>query len=88
MLDPNGLPKREWYRHLLYAPGFYTGYAVKTMPEVREGIEQKDYDKVAPEVQKLALALRREIEMINAAGRIWKEWAPQSDTTWARSFTR
>jgi N-acetylated-alpha-linked acidic dipeptidase len=39
-LDPNGLPKREWFKHLLYAPGYYTGYAVKTMPGVREGIEQ------------------------------------------------
>ncbi|MES2148534.1 MAG: transferrin receptor-like dimerization domain-containing protein [Pseudomonadota bacterium] len=67
MLDPNGLPKREWFRHLLYAPGFYTGYAVKTMPGVRESIEQKEYANVEPEVQKLALALWREIDLINAA---------------------
>ena len=38
-----GLPRRSWYRHLLYAPGFYTGYAVKTMPGVREAMEQKDF---------------------------------------------
>ena len=36
-------PHREWYRHLLYAPGFYTGYGVKTLPGVREGIEQRQY---------------------------------------------
>jgi N-acetylated-alpha-linked acidic dipeptidase len=36
-----GLPRRSWYRHLLYAPGFYTGYAVKTMPGVREAMEQR-----------------------------------------------
>jgi N-acetylated-alpha-linked acidic dipeptidase len=67
LLDPNGLPKREWFRHLLYAPGFYTGYSVKTMPGVRESIEQKDYTKVEPEVQKLAQALQREIDLVNGA---------------------
>ena len=39
LIDPDGLPRRPWYRHLLYAPGFYTGYGVKTMPGVRESIE-------------------------------------------------
>ncbi|HEU4376749.1 MAG TPA: transferrin receptor-like dimerization domain-containing protein [Telluria sp.] len=67
MLDPNGLPKREWYRHLLYAPGYYTGYSVKTMPGVREAIEQKEYAKVEPEVHKLAQALQREIDLVNSA---------------------
>jgi N-acetylated-alpha-linked acidic dipeptidase len=69
MLDPNGLPKREWYRHLLYAPGFYTGYSVKTMPGVREAIEQKEYARVEPEVHKLAQALQREIDLVNDAAR-------------------
>lgn len=67
LLDPNGLPKREWFRHLLYAPGFYTGYSVKTMPGVREGIEQKEYATVEPEVAKLAQALQRETDLINGA---------------------
>ncbi|WP_295990082.1 transferrin receptor-like dimerization domain-containing protein [Rugamonas sp.] len=67
LLDPKGLPKREWYRHLLYAPGYYTGYAVKTMPGVRESIEQKDYANVAAEVGKLAQALQREVDLINGA---------------------
>ena len=66
-LDPKGLPKREWFKHLLYAPGYYTGYAVKTMPGVREGIEQKEYAKAESEVPKLAAALQREIDLINAA---------------------
>ncbi|HEX5474752.1 MAG TPA: transferrin receptor-like dimerization domain-containing protein [Vicinamibacterales bacterium] len=39
-----GLPKREWFKHLAYAPGLYTGYGVKTLPGIREGIEQKDWD--------------------------------------------
>ena len=36
-----GLPGREWYRHMLYAPGLYTGYAAKTLPAVRESVEQR-----------------------------------------------
>ncbi len=40
-----GLPKREWFKHLMYAPGFYTGYGVKTLPGIREGIEQKVWDE-------------------------------------------
>jgi N-acetylated-alpha-linked acidic dipeptidase len=40
--DP-GLPRREWFKHLAYAPGFYTGYGVKTLPGIREGIEQKQW---------------------------------------------
>lgn len=41
-----GLPHREWFRHQIYAPGFYTGYGVKTMPGIREGIEEKTWDDV------------------------------------------
>jgi N-acetylated-alpha-linked acidic dipeptidase len=66
-LDPQGLPKRTWFRHLLYAPGYYTGYAVKTMPGVREGIEQKEYKNVEAEAVKIAAALQRETDLINAA---------------------
>ena len=41
-LYQDGLPGRPWYRHQIYAPGFYTGYGVKTLPGVREAIEKKD----------------------------------------------
>jgi N-acetylated-alpha-linked acidic dipeptidase len=40
-----GLPRREWFKHLVYAPGLYTGYGVKTLPGIREGIEQKQWDE-------------------------------------------
>jgi N-acetylated-alpha-linked acidic dipeptidase len=66
LTDPAGLPRRPWYRHLLYAPGFYTGYAVKTMPGVREGIEEKKYEEAESEVIRLAKALDRETALINA----------------------
>src|SRR5260221_7652137 len=40
LLSDNGLPRRPWYRHAIYAPGFYTWYGVKTLPGIREAIEQ------------------------------------------------
>ena len=43
LLRPDGLPRRPWFRHQIYAPGFYTGYGVKTVPGVREAIEQKEW---------------------------------------------
>jgi N-acetylated-alpha-linked acidic dipeptidase len=45
LTDAHGLPGREWYRHLIYAPGLYTGYGVKTVPGVREAIEQNHWDE-------------------------------------------
>ena len=45
-----GLPDREWYRHQIYAPGYYTGYGVKTLPGIRESVEQEAMDRVEPYV--------------------------------------
>jgi N-acetylated-alpha-linked acidic dipeptidase len=67
LIDPDGLPKRPWYRHLLYAPGYYTGYAVKTMPGVREALEQKTYAEAEHEVVRVARALERGAALIDAA---------------------
>jgi N-acetylated-alpha-linked acidic dipeptidase len=67
LTDPDGLPRRPWYRHLLYAPGAYTGYAVKTIPGVREGIEQQQYEEAEGEIVRAARALGRETALISAA---------------------
>jgi N-acetylated-alpha-linked acidic dipeptidase len=67
LTDPGGLPRRPWYRHLLYAPGAYTGYAVKTIPGVREGIEQKQFAEAEGEIVRVARALDRETALIDAA---------------------
>ena len=45
MTNAAGLPRRPWFKHLLYAPGVYTGYDVKTVPGVREAIEQRRWDE-------------------------------------------
>ena len=73
LIDPAGLPKREWYRHLIYAPGYYTGYSVKTLPGVREGIEQKDYAGAEKEVVRASAALDRESELIEKAAGLLEE---------------
>jgi len=65
-IDPAGLPHRDWYRHLLYAPGFYTGYGVKTMPGVREAIEQGDYQAAEREIGRVANAVKKEASWLDA----------------------
>ena len=67
LTDSDGLPRRPWYRHLLYAPGYYTGYAVKTMPGVREAIEEKNYAEAESEIVRVARALERETALIESA---------------------
>jgi N-acetylated-alpha-linked acidic dipeptidase len=50
MSRPEGLPGREWFRHQVYAPGFYTGYGVKTVPGVREAVEEKQWETAKKQV--------------------------------------
>lgn len=54
-----GLSGRPWYKHHIYAPGFYTGYGVKTIPGVREAIEQRQYDQVAEQIEIAAGVLNK-----------------------------
>ncbi|HVR72416.1 MAG TPA: M28 family metallopeptidase [Vicinamibacteria bacterium] len=56
---PEGLPRRPWYRHQVYAPGFYTGYGVKTLPGVREALEERQWNEAAAQVGETARALER-----------------------------
>lgn len=49
-----GLPRRSWYKHFIYAPGFYTGYGVKTLPGVREAIEQREWAEASAQINVLA----------------------------------
>jgi N-acetylated-alpha-linked acidic dipeptidase len=67
LVDDAGLPRRAWYRHLIYAPGFYTGYGVKTVPGVREGIEQGRYDEAEAEAVRASRALMRLAALIDRA---------------------
>ncbi|HVX48957.1 MAG TPA: transferrin receptor-like dimerization domain-containing protein, partial [Chitinophagaceae bacterium] len=59
LLLVNGLPRRPWYKHALYAPGFYTGYGVKTMPGVREAIEERNWKEAQEQINLDAQALNK-----------------------------
>jgi N-acetylated-alpha-linked acidic dipeptidase len=59
-----GLEGRPWYKHYIYAPGFYTGYGVKTIPAVREAIEQREYAMVDPQIEVAADVLNGMAERI------------------------
>jgi N-acetylated-alpha-linked acidic dipeptidase len=65
-----GLPGRPWYRHYLYAPGAYTGYAVKTLPAVREAIEQKRYGEVNAAAAQTAAVIEKAAEQVKAATKL------------------
>lgn len=54
-----GLPRRPWFKHTIYAPGYYTGYGVKTMPGIREAVEQKNVDEARAQAAIVATAVRR-----------------------------
>jgi len=69
LTNAEGLPRRPWYKHLLYAPGVYTGYGVKTVPGVREGIEQKRYAEAEQEIVRVAKALEDDSALIESAAR-------------------
>ena len=54
-----GLPRRPWYRHTIYAPGFFTGYGVKTMPGIREAVEQENQAEAQAQAAVVAAAIGR-----------------------------
>ncbi len=65
LLSIQGLPRRPWYKHTLYAPGFYTGYGVKTIPGVREAIEQQNYQEANEQIQIVAESIKRLSNYLN-----------------------
>jgi N-acetylated-alpha-linked acidic dipeptidase len=69
LTNADGLPRRSWYKHLLYAPGVYSGYGVKTVPGVREGIEQKRYAEADSEIVRVSKSLEDEAVLIESAAR-------------------
>jgi len=66
LLSPDGLPRREWYKHTIYAPGFYTGYGVKTIPGVREAIEQRNWKEAQSQISSVSAAITRLADYLNS----------------------
>jgi N-acetylated-alpha-linked acidic dipeptidase len=55
--NSDGLPRRDWFKHQIYAPGFYTGYGVKTMPQIREGLEEGRFTEAQGGVRTVSAAV-------------------------------
>jgi N-acetylated-alpha-linked acidic dipeptidase len=66
LTSPDGLPRRPWFQHLIYAPGAYTGYGVKTIPGVREAIEQKMWKEADEQMARAANALQDEATFVDS----------------------
>jgi N-acetylated-alpha-linked acidic dipeptidase len=67
LLNEAGLPRRQWYRHSIYAPGYYTGYGVKTLPGIREAIEQRNWDQAQQQIIVDANIITGFSEFLNSA---------------------
>ncbi len=70
LMVESGLPRRPWYRHTIYAPGYYTGYGVKTLPGIREAIEQRNWREAREQIEIAAKAVERYTAEIESATRI------------------
>ena len=70
MTSDDGLPRRPWYRHQVYAPGFHTGYGVKTLPGIREAIEERDWQEATEQIGLVAEMLDRVSHALERAARI------------------
>lgn len=67
LLSTQGLPRRPWFRHTIYAPGYYTGYGVKTLPGIREAIEQRSWNEAQEQIEIAAKSIQAYATQIDAA---------------------
>jgi len=67
LTDSGGLPRRPWFRHLVYAPGAYTGYGVKTMPGIREALEARRLGEAQAQATRVAAAVTRYAHQVQRA---------------------
>ena len=69
----NGLPRRPWYKHEIYAPGYYTGYGVKTLPGIREAIEQKNWKEAQENTEIVAKSIQAYNQQVQQATELLKK---------------
>ncbi|HSZ03512.1 MAG TPA: M28 family metallopeptidase [Terriglobales bacterium] len=67
LLVPAGLPNRPWFRHVIYAPGQYTGYAAVVIPGINEAIDKHDLARTRQQIAVLAAALNRAAKVLESA---------------------
>jgi len=68
--NSDGLPRRDWFKHQIYAPGFYTGYGVKTMPQIREGLEEGRFTEAQGGVRTVSSAVNALATQVKEAARV------------------
>ena len=66
------MPRRSWYKHQVYAPGFYTGYGVKTLPGIREGIEERNWKEAQDNISVVAKTIEAYTNEVKEATTIVK----------------
>jgi N-acetylated-alpha-linked acidic dipeptidase len=71
LTNSDGLPRRDWFKHQIYAPGLYTGYGVKTLPGVREAIEQRDWKEATEQIAIVAATIARFADEIDRAASLY-----------------
>jgi len=72
LINEHGLPRRPWYKHQIYAPGYYTGYGVKTLPGIREAIEQKNWKEAQENIEIVSKTLDSYTTQVQKASNIIK----------------
>ena len=70
LLSEEGLPRRPWFKHQIYAPGFYTGYGVKTLPGIREAIEERKWTEADEQIRATAATINRFTDQVDKAAAI------------------
>ncbi len=70
LINDAGLPRRSWFKHQIYAPGFYTGYGVKTLPGIREAVEQRNWREAGEQIEITAATLTTFAARINQATKL------------------
>lgn len=69
LTNDSGLPRRDWFKHQIYAPGFYTGYGVKTLPGIREAIEQRNWREAEDQIRVVSGVIERFAAEIESASK-------------------
>jgi N-acetylated-alpha-linked acidic dipeptidase len=72
LTNESGLPKRDWFKHQIYAPGFYTGYGVKTLPSIREAIEERDWTEAEKQIKLVSQTIENYAAEIDKATNLAK----------------
>ena len=71
LTNNTGLPRRDWFKHQIYAPGFYTGYGVKTLPGVREAIEQRNWKEAGEQIERASRTIENFAAEIDRATKLY-----------------